>query len=69
MQVSVGILTESNANSLSTPKNGPNPESRKLNTTSKSFSKDIISSRSKPTELLVEKISACINADYEYVNM
>jgi myb proto-oncogene protein len=65
----VGILSESNTNSFSTPKNGPNTESRKLNTTAKSFSKDIISSRSKPTELLVEKSSACINADYEYVNM
>lgn len=67
--VSAGILTESNANSFSTPTNGPNPESRKINTTAKSFSKDIISSRSKPTELLVEKSSACINVDYEYVNI
>ncbi|KAM0880192.1 hypothetical protein ACQ4PT_033735 [Festuca glaucescens] len=67
--VSAGILMESNANSFSTPKNGPNPESQKLNTTAKSFSKDIISSRSKPAELLVEKSSACINADYEYVNI
>ncbi|CAM0957340.1 unnamed protein product [Alopecurus aequalis] len=67
--VSTGILTESNVNSLSTPKNGPNSESRKLNTTSKSFSKNIITSRSKPTELLVEKASAYINADYEYVNI
>lgn len=67
--VSSGILTESNASSFTTPKNGPNPESRKLNTTAKSFSKDIISSRSKPAELLVEKSSACINADYEYVNI
>uniref|UniRef100_A0ACD5U6B5 Uncharacterized protein n=3 Tax=Avena sativa TaxID=4498 RepID=A0ACD5U6B5_AVESA len=67
--LSVGILTESNANSFSTPKNGSSPESWKLNTTGKSFSKDKISSRSKPTELLVEKSSVCINSDYEYVNI
>ncbi|XP_037489946.1 myb-related protein B-like isoform X1 [Triticum dicoccoides] len=58
--VSAGILTD---------RNGPNPERRKLNTPTKSFSKDIISSRSKPTELLVEKSSVYINADYEYVNI
>ncbi|KAI5021548.1 hypothetical protein ZWY2020_058278 [Hordeum vulgare] len=54
--VSAGILTD---------RNGPNPERRKLNTPTKSFSKDIIFSRSKPTELLVEKSYA----DYEYVNI
>ncbi|KAF6988683.1 hypothetical protein CFC21_006165 [Triticum aestivum] len=58
--VSAGILTDRNC---------PNPERRKLNTPTKSFSKDIISSRSKPTELLVEKSSVYINADYEYVNI
>lgn len=69
MQQSAGILTQSNANNLGTPKHGPSPESQKLNTSAKSLSKDIISSRSKPTELVVEKSSPCINADYEYVNM
>jgi myb proto-oncogene protein len=34
-----------------------------------SNSKDIIFSRSKPSELLVDKSAACIDADYEYVNM
>lgn len=66
---SAGILTQSNANNLGTPKHGPSPESQKLNTSAKSLSKDIISSRSKPTELVVEKSSPCINADYEYVNI
>jgi transcriptional activator Myb len=31
--------------------------------------KEVISSKSKPTKLIVEKSSLCINASYEYVNM
>jgi transcriptional activator Myb len=31
--------------------------------------KEVISSKSKPAELIVEKLSPCINASYEYVNM
>ncbi|KQK06987.1 transcription factor MYB3R-4 isoform X2 [Brachypodium distachyon] len=67
--LSTGILTESNANSLSPPKDVKNPGIQKLNTTAKSLSKEIISSRSKPTNLVVEKSSPYINADYQYVNI
>ncbi|KAG2615672.1 hypothetical protein PVAP13_3NG044400 [Panicum virgatum] len=68
---SAGILTDSSVNNLNTPKHGPNYESQRLNTSAKAWSnsKDIIFSRSKPSELLVEKSIPCIDADYEYVNI
>ncbi|GJM94918.1 hypothetical protein PR202_ga11603 [Eleusine coracana subsp. coracana] len=68
---SAGILTQSNVDNLNTPKHGPCDESQRLNTSAKALSnaKDIISSRAKPAELLVDKSPPCINAEYEYVNM
>ncbi|CAN6353329.1 unnamed protein product [Urochloa humidicola] len=68
---SAGILTESSFDNHNTPKNGPNYESQRLNTSAMALSnsKDIIFSRSKPSELLVEKSVPCIDADYEYVNI
>ncbi|KAL6619942.1 hypothetical protein ACP70R_035081 [Stipagrostis hirtigluma subsp. patula] len=68
---SAGILTQSSIANLNTPRHGPHHENQKLNTSAKpwSNSKDIICSRSKPAELVVEKSSACISADYEYVNI
>lgn len=71
MQHSAGILTESSVDNQNTPKHGPNYESQRLNTSTKALSnsKDIIFSRSKQSELLLEKPAPCIDADYEYVNM
>ncbi|XP_039836143.1 transcription factor MYB3R-1-like isoform X4 [Panicum virgatum] len=68
---SAGILTDRSVDNLNTPKHGPNYESQRLNTSTKAWSnsKDIIFSRSKPSELLVEKSIPCIDADYEYVNI
>ncbi|CAL4903503.1 unnamed protein product [Urochloa decumbens] len=68
---SAGILTESNIDNHSTPKHGLNYESQRLNTSAMALSnsKDIIFSRSKPSEPLVEKSAPCIDADYEYVNI
>ncbi|CAN6330978.1 unnamed protein product [Urochloa humidicola] len=68
---SAGILTESSFDNHNTPKNGPNYESQRLNTSAMALSnsKDIVFSRSKPSELLVEKSVPCIDADYEYVNI
>ncbi|PAN16651.1 hypothetical protein PAHAL_3G074900 [Panicum hallii] len=68
---SAGILTDSSVDNLNTPKHGPNYESQRLNTSAKAWSnsKDIIFSRSKPSELLVEKSIPCIDADHEYVNI
>ncbi|RLN27911.1 hypothetical protein C2845_PM05G08830 [Panicum miliaceum] len=64
-------FTDSSVDNLNTPKHGPNYESQRLNTSAKAWcnSKDIIFSRSKPSELLVEKSIPCIDADYEYVNI
>ena len=69
VQHSTGILTQSSVDN--TPKHGPNFQSQGLNTSAQALSnsKDIIFSRSKPSELLVDKSAACIDADYEYVNM
>lgn len=71
MQHSAGILTQSNVDNLNTPKHGPCDESQRLNISAKALSnsKDIISSRLKPAELVVDKSPPCINAEYEYVNM
>ncbi|KAK3137241.1 hypothetical protein QOZ80_5BG0449660 [Eleusine coracana subsp. coracana] len=68
---SAGILTQSNVDNLNTPKHGPCDESQRLNTSAKALSnaKDIISSRAKPAELLVDKSPPCINTEYEYVNI
>ncbi|XP_062181633.1 transcription factor MYB3R-4-like [Phragmites australis] len=68
---SAGILTQSNVDNLNIPGHGPNHENQKLNMSAKALSnsKDIIYSRSKPAELVVEKSSPCISADYEYVNL
>uniref|UniRef100_A0A0A9DV41 Uncharacterized protein n=1 Tax=Arundo donax TaxID=35708 RepID=A0A0A9DV41_ARUDO len=68
---SAGILIQSNVDNLNTPKHCPYHESQRQNTSAKALSnsKDIISSRSKPAELVVEKSSPCINAEYEYVNI
>ncbi|TVU16922.1 hypothetical protein EJB05_32926, partial [Eragrostis curvula] len=68
---SVGILTQSNVDNLNTPKHRPHHQSQGLNTSAKALSnsKDIISSRSKPAELLVDKSPPCINAEFEYVNI
>ncbi|CAL4959142.1 unnamed protein product [Urochloa decumbens] len=57
----VGILVEHTSNDLTAANHGAKPESL-------SFSKEIVS-KSKPAELVVEKSSPCINADYEYVNL
>lgn len=71
MQHSSGILTESSVDNHNTPKHGPNYASHRLNTSAKALSnsKDIIFSRSKPSEFLVEKSKPFSDADYEYVNM
>jgi myb proto-oncogene protein len=71
VQHSTGILTQSSVDNHNTPKHGPNFQSKGLNTSAQALSnsKDIIFSRSKPSELLVDKSAACIDADYEYVNM
>lgn len=68
---STGILTQSSVDNHNTPKHGPNFQSKGLNTSEQALSnsKDIIFSRSKPSELLVDKSAACIDADYEYVNI
>ncbi|KAG0517430.1 hypothetical protein BDA96_09G088800 [Sorghum bicolor] len=67
---STGILTKSSVDNHNTPKHGPNFQSQGLNTSAQvSNSKDIIFSRSKPSELLVDKSAACVDADYEYVNI
>uniref|UniRef100_A0A0A9D3C2 Uncharacterized protein n=1 Tax=Arundo donax TaxID=35708 RepID=A0A0A9D3C2_ARUDO len=68
---SAGILTQSNVDNINTPKHGPYHDSQRQNTSAKALSnsKDIISSRSKLAELVVEKYSPCINAGYEYVNI
>ncbi|CAO2186312.1 unnamed protein product [Urochloa humidicola] len=57
----VGILVEHTSNDLIVADHGAKPESR-------SFSKEVVS-KAKPAELVVEKSSPCINADYEYVNL
>ncbi|OQU86068.1 hypothetical protein SORBI_3003G008700 [Sorghum bicolor] len=54
----VRILVEHSSNNLIAADHGAKPSC-----------KEVISSKSKPTELLVEKSSPCINADYEYVNL
>ncbi|KAK8456833.1 hypothetical protein SEVIR_3G081600v4 [Setaria viridis] len=68
---SAGILTESSVDNQNTPKHAPNYESQRLNTSTKALSnsKDIIFSRSKPSELLVDKSAPFIDAEYEYVNI
>ncbi|CAN6344845.1 unnamed protein product [Urochloa humidicola] len=68
---STGILTESSVDNHNTPKNDPNYERQRLNTSAMALSnsKDIIFSRSKPSELLVEKSVPYIDADSEYVNI
>ncbi|KAJ1262186.1 hypothetical protein BS78_09G088500 [Paspalum vaginatum] len=68
---STGILTQSSINNHNTPKHGTNYGSQRLNTNAKALctSKDIIFSRSKPSELLVEKSAPCIDVDYEYMNI
>ncbi|CAN6340139.1 unnamed protein product [Urochloa humidicola] len=60
---SAGILTESSVDNHNTHKHGPYHESQRQNTSATALfnSKDIIFSRSKPSELLVE--------NYEYVNI
>ncbi|OEL35885.1 L-type lectin-domain containing receptor kinase IV.3, partial [Dichanthelium oligosanthes] len=68
---SAGILTESSVDNQNTPKHGSNYESQRLNSSAKALSnsKDIIFSRSKPSELLGERSAPCIDTDYEYVNI
>ncbi|OEL31841.1 Myb-related protein 3R-1 [Dichanthelium oligosanthes] len=56
------ILLEHNRNDLIATDHGAKPESL-------SFCKEVVCSKSKPAELVVEKSSPCINADYEYVNL
>ncbi|XP_022681998.1 transcription factor MYB3R-1 isoform X1 [Setaria italica] len=60
----VGILVEHehNCNDLIATDHGAKPESL-------SFCKEAVNSKSKPADLVVEKSSPCINADYEYVNL
>ncbi|AQK84933.1 transcription factor MYB3R-4 isoform X1 [Zea mays] len=67
---SSGILTPSSVDNHNTHKHGPNFRIQELNTTVQALSnsKDIIFSRSKPSEH-VEKSAACIDADYEYLNI
>ncbi|KAJ1281873.1 hypothetical protein BS78_03G007000 [Paspalum vaginatum] len=57
----VGILVEHNSNNLIAPDHGAKPETLS--------SCKVVSSKSKPAELVVEKSSPCINVDYEYVNL
>uniref|UniRef100_A0A804MXM7 Myb-related protein 3R-1 n=1 Tax=Zea mays TaxID=4577 RepID=A0A804MXM7_MAIZE len=52
------ILVEQSSNNLISSDHGAKPSC-----------KEVISSKSKPTKLLVEKSSPCINVDYEYVNL
>ncbi|WVZ97095.1 hypothetical protein U9M48_042656 [Paspalum notatum var. saurae] len=68
---SAGILTQSSVNNHNKSKHGPNDGSQRLNTNAKALcnSKDIIFSRSKPSELVVEKSAPCIDVDYEYMNI
>ena len=58
MQQPVGILVEHNCNDII----AADPESL-------SSCKEAVSSKPKPAELVVEKSSPCINANYEYVNL
>ncbi|XP_040385775.1 transcription factor MYB3R-1-like isoform X2 [Oryza brachyantha] len=66
-----GILIEHNSNDLVSPYNGKNAMNQKLNTNKESsvVCKEGVPAKSKPTELIVEKSSPCINVDYEYVNI
>ncbi|WVZ72927.1 hypothetical protein U9M48_021309 [Paspalum notatum var. saurae] len=57
----VGILVEHNRNNLIAADHGAKPETLS--------SCKVVSSKSKPAELVVEKSSPCINVDYEYVNL
>ncbi|KAF8643689.1 hypothetical protein HU200_066749 [Digitaria exilis] len=57
-----GILVEHNCIDLIAADRGAKPESLSL-------CKEAVSSKPKPAELVVEKSSPCINADYEYVNL
>nr|CAD22533.1 transcription factor myb [Oryza sativa] len=65
-----GILIEHNGDDLVSPDYGKNTMKQKQNTNMESLSvcKEGVSAK-KPAELIVEKSSACINVDYEYVNI
>ena len=71
MQQPAGILIEHSGDDPISPDYGKNTMNQKLNTNVKSLSvcKEGVCAKSKPTELIVEKSSPCINVDYEYVNM
>ncbi|KAG2594696.1 hypothetical protein PVAP13_5KG010700 [Panicum virgatum] len=58
----VGVLVEHNCNDIIAADHGAKPESL-------SSCKEAVSSKPKPAELVVEKSSPCINANYEYVNL
>uniref|UniRef100_A0A0E0FIY6 Uncharacterized protein n=1 Tax=Oryza nivara TaxID=4536 RepID=A0A0E0FIY6_ORYNI len=66
-----GILIEHSGDDPISPDYGKNTMNQKLNTNVKSLSvcKEGVCAKSKPTELIVEKSSPCINVDYEYVNI
>lgn len=62
MQQPASILVEHNRIDLTAADRGAKPESLP-------FCKEAVSSKPKPAELVVERSSPCINADYEYVNL
>jgi hypothetical protein len=64
MQQPVGILVEHEHNSNDPITTGYGAKPGCL-----SFCKEAVNSKSKPADLVVEKSSPCINADYEYVNL
>ncbi|KAG8045758.1 hypothetical protein GUJ93_ZPchr0008g13146 [Zizania palustris] len=66
-----GILIEHSGNDLISPGYGKNAINHKLNKNmqSSSVSKEGVCAIRKPSELIVEKSSPCINMDYEYVNI
>ncbi|KAF0917339.1 hypothetical protein E2562_017512 [Oryza meyeriana var. granulata] len=66
-----GILIEHSGDDLVSPDYGKNAMNQKLNKNMESLSvcREGMCAKSKPAELIVEKSSPCINADYEYVNI